>query len=236
MSGGRVGERRDRQRLDREAAAIGVERVGTVPADVGRAGDAAATFDDVDGVEANAAAFEAQAGGRRRKRLAVRRAVVDRHAAEAERPRVRTVQVEITRQRAVHRIVLEIERVEQVGQRAPLDPNARVDLLAAVAARVTEREEARHVDPRSAAGHHGLADVGVRVLDDDVALGVAPGHVERLHRPTAEAALDARPAKRAEEHAVELAGAIHLDRARRRRRTPSSGRRGSDRSPASSRS
>ena len=62
----------------------------------------------------------------------------------------------------------------------------------------------------------GVADVGVGVLDDDVALGIAPGHVEGLHRAAAELAFDARPAEGAEQHAVELAGAVHLDGARRR--------------------
>ena len=58
----------------------------------------------------------------------------------------------------------------------------------------------------------GVADVRVGVLDDDVAFGVAPDHVEGPHRSPAEVTLDARPAERAEHDAVELAGAVHLGR------------------------
>ena len=56
--------------------------------------------------------------------------------------------MELARQRARHRIVLEVERVEQIGHRPPVDPDARVDLLAAVAARIAEREQAGHVHAR----------------------------------------------------------------------------------------
>ena len=48
------------QRLDRDARAVGVERVGAVPADVRRTGDTADAFLDVDVVETDARAFEAQ--------------------------------------------------------------------------------------------------------------------------------------------------------------------------------
>ena len=60
--------------------------------------------------------------------------------AEAERPLVRAVEVELAGHQTLHRIVVELERVAKVGERPAIEPDARVDLLAAVLARVAERE------------------------------------------------------------------------------------------------
>ena len=111
----------------------------------------------------------------------------------------------------VDRIVLEVERVEQIGDRPAIDPDARVDLLAAVAARIAERELPGHVDRDASRVITAAADIRVGVLDDDVAFGVAPGDVEGAHLAAAEVTFDARTAEGAGEHAVELAGAVHLD-------------------------
>ena len=62
-SGARGNESR-RQRLDRDLRAVRVERVVAVPADPRGAGDRAGALRDVDRVEADAGALEAQVRGR----------------------------------------------------------------------------------------------------------------------------------------------------------------------------
>ena len=85
-------------------------------------------------------AVEPQRGRALLERLAVGGAPLDGHRAEAERALVLARQVELAGEPARHRIVVDLERVPQAVEVAPRDPEARVDLLAAVAARVAERE------------------------------------------------------------------------------------------------
>ena len=150
------GERRLREGhrvdgLDRHAASGEVERVGPLPADVGRAGHLAPRLARLDAVEPHALALEAQRRGRRLERLVVGDALVDLHAPEAKRRLVLAVQVELARDLPFNRVVVEQERVAQVGQRPVGQPHARVDLLAAVAARVAERKASFGFDHRLAA-------------------------------------------------------------------------------------
>ena len=68
---GARGNEIDRQRLDRDLRAVGVERVVAVPGDPRRAGDRAGALPDVDLVEADAGALEPET--RRRDRRTARR-------------------------------------------------------------------------------------------------------------------------------------------------------------------
>src|ERR1019366_6902536 len=117
----RFRKRERRDALDRYATAVGVERIGRVPPALRRAGDGAAVLLDLDPVEPYASAVEPQRRGRFLKRLAVGRAAVDRHAAEADGPLVLAGEVEVSRQEAVDRIVVELKRVTQAVDVAPHD-------------------------------------------------------------------------------------------------------------------
>ena len=101
-------------------------------------------------VEPDAGPFETQRGGRGLERLAVRDAVVDGEPAEAERRLVLAVEVILAGDEPVDRVVVEQERVAQIGERPPRDADARVDLFSAVPARIAEREHAlgRDLGPR----------------------------------------------------------------------------------------
>ena len=111
--------------------------------------DAAALLDR-DAVETDAGAVEPQRRRRLLKRLAVRDAVVDRHAAEADRPLVLAGQMEFAGQQARHRISSISNACRRLSRSRRDDAEARVDLLAAVVARVAEREQAVGVDLRIA--------------------------------------------------------------------------------------
>ena len=110
-------EARHRQALDRDAPGVGVERIGAVPADERGAGDAAGRLAHVQRVEADARALEAQRRRRGVEGLAVGRAGVDLHAAEAERAAVRPVDAELARERAVDLVVVELEGVLEIVDR-----------------------------------------------------------------------------------------------------------------------
>ena len=61
--------------------------------------------------------------------------------------------MELARQQAGHRILVDAERVTQAVEIAPRDADARVDLLAAIVARIAEREQAVGADLRIAGAH-----------------------------------------------------------------------------------
>ena len=137
------------------------------------------------------------------------------------RPLVLAVDMEIAGQHAVDVVVLEIERLAKIRERPFADADARVDLLAAVGARIAQRELPGHVHARQVLADHRAADVGVGVFDDEVAVDVAPVHVPGAHFRSGKAALDARAAERAEHHAVELADAVDRNRLASARQTRS---------------
>ena len=91
----------------------------------------------------------------------------------------------------------------QVSDRPPDDTDARVDLLATISARVTEREPAIHVNGGVAVQDRDARHVRVRVLDHGTAGRSAPHDVERADALAAERAFDPRPAQAVHHHAVE---------------------------------
>ena len=186
--------------------------IGAVPADVGRAGSAAAAFQDDDVIEADALAFQPETCGGCLERLVVRGAVNDRHRSEAERPRVLTVDVELARKDALDRIVVERERVPQIDERPLHDPDDGIDLFAVVAPRITEGEAAVGINHRVGRSDDEVLDVGVAVLDDRLSLCGSPFDVEGAHAFACECPLDARPREAVQHHAVE--GAVAGDRNR----------------------
>ncbi|MEZ5418383.1 MAG: hypothetical protein R2708_13675 [Vicinamibacterales bacterium] len=196
------------ERVDRQPAAVGVERIGTGPGDVGGAGDGAAGLLHLQAVEPDARPLEAQAGDTRGEGLVVGDAAVEGDPSETDRFLVLAVEANLAAERAEHRVVVELESGAEVGQRPLRGADAGVDLGAAVAARIAERELAVDVEARLALGDHGLAHERVGVLDHRLPLERAPGHVPGAHLASAERPLDARIAEVAEHHAVELADAV----------------------------
>jgi hypothetical protein len=145
------------------------------------------------------------------KSLLPRGPFVDLQFAEAERCLVPAVQVELAGHPAVERPVVEHERVAQVGQRPARRADARVDLLAAVLARVAEREPPVGLDERGAVGDLRVGQRHVAVLDDQVAAGAAPRDIPRAHGVAAEVTFDARLLERQRHHAIEVARAANGD-------------------------
>ena len=105
------------QRFGRDRARIEVERVGAVPADERGPGSTTLPFDDLNVLETGALALEADAGGGRLERLAVRHAVGDLHRAEAVGREVLAVDVELAAERAVDVVLVHREGMPQVGNR-----------------------------------------------------------------------------------------------------------------------
>ena len=125
--------------------------------------------------------------------------------------------MELAREQPVHVVVVQVERVAQIRERAPDHADARVDLFAAVTAREAERKPAVDVDRRVAVTDHGDArHVRVGVFDDRAPGHRAPHDVERAHALAAERALDARTAEVVDHHAVERAVAADRNDARAR--------------------
>ncbi len=114
---GKAGQRRQGreigqvERVDGQAAAVGVERVGPVPADVGGARDQGAGLLHFEPVEAHAGPLEAQAGHPGGERLVVGHAAIEGEAAEAERLLVLAVEMNLAAERPVDRVVVELEGV-----------------------------------------------------------------------------------------------------------------------------
>ena len=202
------------ERVHGQAAAVGVERIGAVPAHVGGAGDGGAGLLDLEPVEADTGALEAQAGHGRGERLVVGAAAIERQPAEAERLLVLAVEVELAADRAEHRVVVQFESGAEVGHRPLAGADPGVDLFAAVAPRVAQREAAFDVEARVPGAHHRPGQMRVAVLDHRLAFDRAPGDVPGAHRLAGEAALDLRTRQRAEDHAVERPGAVHRNRPR----------------------
>src|SRR5207245_927695 len=124
--------------------------------------------------------------------------------------------MEFARQQPRHGILVDAERVPQAVEIALRHAQPRIDLLAAIVARIAEREEPVGADFRVAEAYAALADVHVLVLDDDARAAGAPGRVEGAQVLTAEQPLDARPAERAGHHPVERAAAAERHRSGRR--------------------
>jgi hypothetical protein len=113
--------------------------------------------------------------------------------------------MELARERAREVVVVELERVARVDERAAVHENRRVHLLAVVLAREAERELPVDADRRAALADDGVADVGVAVLDHDPPGGRAPLDVPGPHAVAGESTLDARVPEVVQHHAVEPA-------------------------------
>ena len=107
-AGGEVGKARQRRsreaqrrnRVDRNASAVGVERVRRIPSDERCPRDGAGALRDLNVVEPHARAVESHGGGCLLKRLAVCDAFVDRHPAKADGAFVLPRQMEISGQQS----------------------------------------------------------------------------------------------------------------------------------------
>ena len=89
-----------------------------------------------------------------------------------------------------------------------------IKLVAAVVARIAEREQAVGVNLRVAEADEAVGDRHVVVLDHDAGVGFPPRRVPRAHVVAAERPLDARLPERAGHDAVELAASAERDDAR----------------------
>ena len=116
-------------------------------------------------------------------------------------------QVELAAEEPVDRIVVDLKRVAQAGDIAPDNAEARVDLLAAVVARIPEREQTVGVNFRTLVPHVTAADGHIAVFDDDVAGCAAPCRIPGAQVVAAEIPLDARRPERSDHFAVEAAAA-----------------------------
>src|SRR5687768_8237962 len=85
----------------------------------------------------------------------------------------------------------------------PAETHARIDLFAAVLARIARREAAFGGNLGIAHPHAAAGDGDVLVLEHDLGVAAAPQRVERAQRLAHEPALDARVPERTEHHAVE---------------------------------
>src|SRR5436190_18537043 len=104
----------------------------------------------------------------------------------------------------------------QAGKVTAHRAEARVDLLSAVVARISERELTVRADLRVAQSHETLGDRHVAVLDDEIADAGSPERIPRPQIVAAEAAFDARALERTAHDAVEFAAPAEGDRVRRR--------------------
>src|SRR5262249_18424396 len=91
-----------------------------------------------------------------------------------------------------------------------LHPEARVDLFAAILARISEREQSLGADLRIAIANDTVADREVVVLDDDVRLPGAPIRIPGAHVLAAERAFDPRTAHGTGHVAVEFTAAAEV--------------------------
>src|SRR5262249_25700730 len=113
--------------LDRNAAAVEIQRIRRIPPDECRAGNEAVAFRELRAVDANAGAVEAQRRRRLLERLAIRDPVLNRHRAKANRPLIRSRQPKVSAQDAADWVLVDFECVTKAVQVAPRHAEARVD-------------------------------------------------------------------------------------------------------------
>ena len=104
----------------------------------------------------------------------------------------------------------------QIDERPSRYPDARVDLVAAVAAREPERELPIGANLGIALGQRGVRHEDVTVLNRKVGAAGAPHDIPGFEPLALERALNTRTLERFEENAVELAVTSHLHGARAR--------------------
>jgi hypothetical protein len=178
--------------LGGDAAPVNVERVGAVPSNERRARDRAGSLRESDAVEPHSGAVEPERGARLLERLTVRDAVVDRHRAEPDWRPIPARQVELAAQVTGHWPVVELERMTEAVDVAPVDPEPGVQFLAIVVPRIPEREQPLGADVRTTLPDDAVADRHVAVLHDDLRGAVAPDGVPGTHVLTGKQPLDTR--------------------------------------------
>ena len=201
------------QRGDVDAARVQVERVGRVPLDERGPRRRARALADVEPVQPDAAALEAQVGGGGVEGLAVGGRLVEPQPPHPEQAGVVPVEPHLAGGRPLDEVALgEPERGPDAGGRERLEPHERVHLLAAVAPGPAQREPPVDRHGAAAPPEVPVDDVEIRVLHHELAAARAPIDVPGLHVLAGEGRLDARRLEVAEKHAVE--GAVAVDRER----------------------
>ncbi len=119
--------------------------------------------------------------------------------------------MELTRQQARHRVLVDSERMPQGIHVTPHDANPRVDLLASVVARVPEREATFGAYLGVVAANRPFGYGDVVVLHHDVRLTCAPQGVEGAQIFPGEVAFDPRVPERPRHRAVELPSSAERD-------------------------
>src|SRR5262245_46807980 len=99
-------------------------------------------------------------------------------------------------EQARHGIFVDLKRMPQPVQVALRHPEPRVDLLAIIVARETEREQTVGPDFRAVEPYQAIPDVHVVVFDDDMGVAGAPQRVPRPETRAAEIAFDSGSAER----------------------------------------
>src|SRR5438093_4848515 len=123
-------------------------------------------------------------------------------------------EMELAAEQTRHRILVDPKRVTQAVEIVPDDAEARVELVAAVVARIAEREQAVGVNLRVAEADESVSDRHVAVLDHDAGVAFPPRRVPRAHVVAAERPLDARLPERARHDSVELTASVERADAR----------------------
>src|SRR6185503_16108407 len=102
-------------------------------------------------------------------------------------------------------VIIQRERMAEISDRPFHDFDARVDLLAAVSAWISDRKPPCRSDSRFARRDDGVGDVDVVVLNDRTALRRSPDDVEGAHRLTRKIAFAPRAPERLSHDAIERA-------------------------------
>jgi hypothetical protein len=140
----------------------------------------AVAFPGLNVVEPDVVALEFHVGGGRVECFAVSLPLRDGYSARTNWTLVLASDREVARHPAAEVVIVDVEGMLQIGNRTAIDVDVGVDLLAAIAPRVAERELPVDVDLRAVGRRdHHVRHVGIGVLDDRIAGDRAPGHVKR---------------------------------------------------------
>src|SRR6516164_1679931 len=100
--------------------------------------------------------------------------------------------MELAGQQTIEGIILEPERVQKIDQRPPRNLDDRIDFLAVVFTRESERKTSLRIDPGSLFFNHAVFDVDAAVFDNQIAAAVPPHDIPRAHPVADEVSLDSR--------------------------------------------
>src|SRR5262245_9172801 len=96
---------------------VGIEGIRAIPSHKRGTFGSAGAFLHLNAIDPYAIALESKRSGRAFKRLAVRDAVFDGQRAESERTLIRTVQVVLAAEGALHLVVIDVERMFEIRRR-----------------------------------------------------------------------------------------------------------------------